>query len=164
MRESKATLSQIKRWSLGGGGAIAAGLLLSVWFQAEPAPEIVANEKGLAPITVKVANIKGDGPVIVLVYGEKDNLMGMPSIHAQGYSVAQVTAGVQLDNIPVGKYAIFAYQDNDGNQQLTMGAGGMPSEGFGYSNNPALQGVPSMKQIQFSHPEKAHQVIQFWNF
>ncbi|GAB2652197.1 OpgC domain-containing protein [Vibrio panuliri] len=164
IREHSGGLSQLKRWSLGAGSAMTVGLMLSVVFRFEPAPQVVANTDGLAPLTIKVANIKGDGPIILLVYGEGDNLNGMPSIHAQGYSVSQATAGIRIDAIPVGKYAIFAYQDNDGNQRLTSGSNGMPTEGFGYSNNPALQGPPSMEQVQFSHPDKAHQTIQFWNF
>ncbi len=163
IKESSDPMSAVKRWCLGGGGAVSAALVLSLVFRPEPIPKVVADAEGLAPLTIKMVNIEREGPVILLVYGEGDNLSGMPSIHANGYSVEQAKTGIQLEALPEGKYAIFAFQDSDGNQQLTMGAGGMPMEGFGYSNNPALQGPPTMAQIQFSHPNEAHQVIQLVN-
>jgi len=163
MREHSEHFSTTKRWSLGGGGAITAALMLSFIFRPEVTPTVEADTNGLAPLTVKIENIQGEGPVVVLVYAEQDNLMGMPSIHAQGYSSQQANSGIQIEGIPIGTYAIFAFQDNDGDNQLTIGPGGMPSEGFGYSNNPALQGPPKMTQIQFSHPNKAYQTIQLLN-
>lgn len=163
MRERSGDLSTRKRWSLGGGGAITAALLLSIMFKPAVVPVVEVDDNGLAPLVVKINNIQGEGPVVVLVYSEQDSLTGMPSIHAQGYSPEQAKSGIEIKEIPTGKYAIFAYQDDDGNNQLTTGPSGMPTEGFGYSNNPALQGPPKMRQVQFSHPEKAHQTIQFLN-
>ncbi|MBA5763748.1 OpgC domain-containing protein [Vibrio sp. 404] len=164
MREHSEHFSTTKRWSLGGGGAITVALMLSLTFTPEAVPVVEADSKGLAPLSVKIENIQGDGAVVILVYAEEDNLMGMPSIHAQGYSPQTANSGVVIEGIPVGKYAIFAFQDDDNDNQLTMGPSGMPVEGFGYSNNPALQGPPNKAQIQFAHPDKAHQTIQLVNF
>ncbi|WP_241212201.1 OpgC domain-containing protein [Vibrio scophthalmi] len=164
MREKRATLSAKTRLCMGFGGAVSVVLLLSLLFQPQVLPEAEADGDGVAPLSVTIKNIQDSGLVIVLVYAEEDDLMGMPSIHAQGYSVEQVEQGITIQGLPVGKYAIFAYQDVDSNQQLTSGVNGMPVEGFGYSNNPALQGPPKMAQVQFSHPEKAHQTIHLVNF
>ncbi|EGU43455.1 hypothetical protein VII00023_16525 [Vibrio ichthyoenteri ATCC 700023] len=164
IRENKTKLSKTRRLSIGMGGAVSAALVLSLMFKPQILPSVEADADGSAPLSVMIKNIQDSGPVIVLVYAEHDDLMGLPSVHAQGYSAEQVEHGVTIPGLPTGKYAIFAYQDVDNNQQLTSDVSGLPTEGFGYSNNPALQGPPTMAQIEFAHPEQAHQVIQLVNF
>nr|WP_086939377.1 OpgC domain-containing protein [Thaumasiovibrio occultus] len=161
VREQPDKTQRIKRWAGGCGFAMVAMVVLTLAIKPGQKEEVVADAQGLAPLSVEVKNLRGSAPVLVMVYAENDDLMGMPSAHVQSYSVEEATDGITINGLEVGKYAIFAYQDADNNHQFTMGPGGMPQEAFGYSNNPAIQGMPSMAQIQFSHPEKAHQVIQF---
>ncbi|USH04743.1 OpgC domain-containing protein [Grimontia kaedaensis] len=65
--------------------------------------------------------------------------------------------------LPSGFYGIMAYQDVDGNNTLSFGANGIPSEGFGFSNNPAQQGPPSMALIRLTHHEAQDQIIHLLN-
>lgn len=41
--------------------------------------------------------------------------------------------------VPPGTYAVQAFQDEDGNGSVTMNALGMPTEAFGFSNNPTIR-------------------------
>lgn len=116
------------------------------------------------PLTIKIEQIKDDAaPVMVLVYKESDVLFGTPTAHARPYSVEEVKNGVTIDTLPAGYYGVMAFQDTDGNMTLTMGAGGLPAEGFGFSNNPTLQGTPNMEQIKFAHTQAQNQTIYLTN-
>ncbi|HEY9647246.1 MAG TPA: DUF2141 domain-containing protein [Chroococcidiopsis sp.] len=45
-------------------------------------------------------------------------------------------------DLPAGSYAIALYHDLNGDQQLNRGPFGIPSEGYGFSNNPASRTGP----------------------
>jgi uncharacterized protein (DUF2141 family) len=48
-----------------------------------------------------------------------------------------------------GDYAVAFVHDEDGDGQLRKNLLGIPSEGFGISNNPTLFGAPSFNQAKF---------------
>ncbi|EOD79835.1 OpgC protein [Grimontia indica] len=117
------------------------------------------------PLTIKITDIRvEEAGVVVLVYSETDNLMGgAPTAHANHYTSDEAREGITLEALPSGFYGIMAYQDVDGNNTLSFGANGIPSEGFGFSNNPAPQGPPSMALIKFAHHEAQDQTIHLLN-
>lgn len=45
-------------------------------------------------------------------------------------------------DLPIGNYAIALYHDRNNDQQLNRGPFGMPSEGYGFSNNPVIRTGP----------------------
>ena len=48
--------------------------------------------------------------------------------------------------LPVGRYAVSAFHDENGNGELDIGGAGIPMEGYGFANNPPSQfGPPSFK-------------------
>ena len=50
---------------------------------------------------------------------------------------------VTFDDLAFGNYAIALYHDSNGDGQLNRGAFGIPVEGFGFSNNPAIRMGPA---------------------
>ena len=53
-----------------------------------------------------------------------------------------------VEQVPAGLLAIAAFQDINGNDQLDKNRLGIPTERFGFSNNPRrLLGVPSFQQV-----------------
>lgn len=53
-----------------------------------------------------------------------------------------------VERVPPGKLAIAAFQDVNGNDQLDKNRLGIPTERFGFSNNPRrLMGVPTFEQV-----------------
>ncbi|WP_407333331.1 OpgC domain-containing protein [Enterovibrio sp. 27052020O] len=128
----------------------------------EQAPIIAMNES--YPLTVKIKDVKDEeAGVMLLIFEDTDNLMGAPSHFAGPYTADQVREGITLNPMPSGYYAIMAFQDLDGNNTLSFGAGGMPTEGFGYSNNPPLQGPPTMDVVKFAHNKAQDQTIYMLN-
>lgn len=60
------------------------------------------------------------------------------------------TARVVFDELPVGEYAISVIHDENDNEALDTGLFGIPSEGFGASNNPKIRrGPPRFSEAAF---------------
>ncbi len=65
-------------------------------------------------------------------------------------SVARGASSVTFTNLPYGNYAIAAIHDINNDGRLNQNVLGIPSEGFGFSNNPALRAGPaSYAESQF---------------
>ncbi|NDJ17293.1 DUF2141 domain-containing protein [Myxacorys almedinensis A] len=57
---------------------------------------------------------------------------------------------VEFQNLKPGSYAIAVLHDADGNSQANRNALGIPTEGFGFSKNPAIRlGAPSFSETAF---------------
>jgi len=56
-----------------------------------------------------------------------------------------------FENIPIGDYAVTFFQDENDNDKLDTNLVGYPSEGFGFSNDPAFVfGPPSFDSAKIS--------------
>ncbi|OEF56812.1 hypothetical protein A1OU_18855 [Enterovibrio norvegicus] len=130
---------------------------------ADNSPLLAGNEK--FPLTIKLKDVREpQDPVILMVYSEFDDINAMPSIHWQKYTPEEVVEGITLNELAVGKYVVFAFQDRDKDELVTVADNQIPIEGFGYSNNPSLQGPPSKEQVTFTHNKAAMLTIHFNNW
>lgn len=57
--------------------------------------------------------------------------------------IAASSQSVTFTNLPLGNYAIAAIHDSNSDGKLNTNALGVPSEGFGFSNNPPLRFGPA---------------------
>lgn len=49
--------------------------------------------------------------------------------------------------LPPGRYAVSVFHDENGNGEIDLGAAGIPTEGYGFANNPPSQfGPPSFEE------------------
>ena len=63
-------------------------------------------------------------------------------------------------NLPVGDYAVAVVHDENANGKLDKGAFGVPSEGYGASNNPKPQmRAPRFQEAKFSLPPEGMRVV-----
>jgi uncharacterized protein (DUF2141 family) len=71
----------------------------------------------------------------------------------KGY-VAFITNGeasIEMNNIPYGEYAIAAFHDENNNEKLDRNIVGIPTEGYGFSNNArGILGPPSFESSKFT--------------
>ena len=66
---------------------------------------------------------------------------------------APVTRGCIFVPRP-GVYAIAVYHDEDASRKLNRSGIGLPSEGYGFSNNPAtIAGLPAFRSVRLSVPK-----------
>ncbi len=91
--------------------------------------DAVKNDKG----NVTVA-LYDDDPERFLKKGEKLGHLRVPAIKG--------TTSVCIAAPHIGDYAIVAYHDEDGNGRITRSWIGLPTEGFGFSNNPDVLLAP----------------------
>jgi len=58
---------------------------------------------------------------------------------------------IDILDLAEGEYALSAFQDEDGDEMLARDWLGIPSEPFGFSNNPRIYfGAPSFRRSSFS--------------
>ena len=76
-------------------------------------------------------------------------------------SVAASTARIEFDNMAPGEWALLLIHDSNGNGKLDKRFG-IPREGFGFSNNPAIRfGAPSAGDVRFEVPSgPSHQNVR----
>lgn len=112
----------------------------------------VHAQEGEITLTVNVTNIKDlSGYVRVCLVQESSEYLS--SQCNLGKSVEASSKEVQLvfNNLPKGQYAITLFHDVDNNNKLnTNGMFGMPSEPYGFSNNPGTWfGPPKYEKCVF---------------
>lgn len=98
----------------------------------------------------------GDGLVTVAVYPDDSRKFlakGGTINNSRFPASAPVTRACVFVPKP-GVYAIAVYHDEDANLKLNRTGLGLPSEGFGFSNNPAtLVGIPAFRVVRLNVPK-----------
>ncbi|AFC25401.1 hypothetical protein SGRA_2673 [Saprospira grandis str. Lewin] len=68
---------------------------------------------------------------------------------------------IDLGQLPPGQYALAFFQDLNGNGRLDLNFFGIPTEPYGFSNDPKiLAGPPSFKAASFSLKPKENKLIR----
>jgi uncharacterized protein (DUF2141 family) len=113
----------------------AAAFLALVW----------VGQAAAADLSVEVEGLAGSaGQVLVALHNNSDSF---PSGWGEAVAVERVPASapvvvVRFRNVPPGPYALIAVHDEDGDGNMTKTWLGLPTEGFGTSNNPTFYGPP----------------------
>lgn len=64
------------------------------------------------------------------------------------------TGSIELvfDDLAPGEYAVRVMHDDNGNGQLDRNVVGMPTEGYGFSNNPRVMRAATFEEARFTVP------------
>lgn len=104
----------------------------------------------LATIVVEVEGLRNsDGTVASALFKDASTFPneGMKNVLAKPDSLH---ARLVYENVPYGTYALSVLHDENDNQQMERNDFGMPTEGFGFSNNPTINfGPPSFNATKF---------------
>jgi len=116
-----------------------------------------------ANLTVTVKDVRNTtGTVLVAVYDQSG--FGKPEL-AKAKQKAGANAGevkFVFQGLPAGKYAVAAFHDENGNGKLDRNSLGVPTEGYGFSND--AQGTaapPNFNQAAFDFDGKTDKAISF---
>ena len=116
---------------------------------AQPAP--ATPSAGAATLTVQVVGMRSSkGSVQCLIYAGGVGFPGKPdkAVAKLIVAIADETATCAFPNLAPGDYAIELFHDENGNGKLDTGFMGIPSEGFGASNDaPEKFGPPDRKSV-----------------
>jgi uncharacterized protein (DUF2141 family) len=111
-------------------------------------------------LTVHVTGLKSsDGKVMIEL------------VNASGKAVAQQVADISnkkseivFDNLKSGKYAIRYYHDENSNGKMDTGTFGIPTEGYGFSNNArGFMGPPDFEDMVFAVNSNAEVTLKTKN-
>lgn len=119
-----------------------------------------------APLVVEVANVRNArGRVRIDVCPQAKFLDDGCPWHASVPAHAGTTTLV-IPDLPPGEYAIQAFHDANGNDEMDRGLFGIPKEGFGFSRDAKIVfSPPKWKDAMFRHGvEPGRQVLhlRYW--
>jgi uncharacterized protein (DUF2141 family) len=120
----------------------------------------VAVEEGdeAGRLAVTVSSLRSDeGHVRLLLFAGGTGFPDEPgrAVKRVSLPIKGRTARVVFDGLPAGEYAISVIHDENDNEALDTGLFGIPSEGFGASNNPKIRrGPPQFSEAAFRVEEE----------
>lgn len=98
---------------------------------------------------------KTKGVMMIALYNSADNYKSNKNVfNGQKVAVTQGTLTVNFGDVPAGDYAIKLYHDENENGEMDKNVIGIPTEGYGFSNNGGAMGQPSFDEAKFSVTEK----------
>lgn len=104
-----------------------------------------------ANITLEVSNIKvTEGSLLVAVFSSEAsyNQGGEPVAYSQVPATSK-SLSIDFPELADGEYAIKLYHDENSNGKLDTNFVGIPTEGYGFSNNGGRFGPPSFADARF---------------
>ena len=112
---------------------------------------LLVNSAYAGQLTVNVKDISSaQGYLMVALFsGEQSYKSGKPA-KATRVKVSGEQEVVTFSEIADGDYAIKMYHDENDNKELDKNFLGIPSEGYGFSNNKGQFGQPSYQEASFS--------------
>ena len=112
---------------------------------------LITTTARAATVNVTVTNIDASGgDVRIVMYDDAANWL---THHGGNVLAATATTGEMKFTYPdvkPGNYAILVYHDTNRNKDLDENFLGIPTEQFGFSNNPGYKHEPEMTESTFS--------------
>jgi uncharacterized protein (DUF2141 family) len=148
-------------------GGLFSALALSIAGPA-PASGVVANAPVSGPVSGSVAQVAGattielrftgiatpTGAILASIFDSAAAYAGGKPVRAVRIPVAGTDASQLLEGLAPGSYAVKAFHDIDGDNQMGMNPFGMPLEPFAFSNDaPANMGPPMWEAARFEAGE-----------
>lgn len=130
---------------------------------AAPAPAMAAPAQcqgdlsGASWLNVEVTGVKSSsGLMAVTIYADDSSrfLASKGSLDVVRFPAKEGTWRGCVKLPKNGVYAIAIYHDEDGSRKINRSGLGLPTEGFGFSNNPStLAGIPAFRSVRLSVPK-----------
>jgi uncharacterized protein (DUF2141 family) len=110
---------------------------------------INANAHTLVLTVDKIVKVKG--VIMVALYNSETGYNSdQGTFSGEKVAVTGKNIKVKFDNVPDGNYAIKLFQDENENGSIDKNLLGIPSEGYGFSNNGGGMGQPSFNEAKFT--------------
>lgn len=116
------------------------------------------NEAGKMTIKFNNVNIENKGTIYFAIYTE-GNFMTQNYFKSEMIKVEEgADFTVSFDDVPYGTYAVSAYHDINGNQQMDFNESGMPTEDYAMSGTPNPMGPPNWEEVKFEFKKETELV------
>ncbi|HEX2795398.1 MAG TPA: DUF2141 domain-containing protein [Croceicoccus sp.] len=156
MNASNRLTSTMGRAALGLGAVASLGTLAAVPMPAQAAApaQCQGDLTGGSWLNVEVTGVKSSsGIMAVTIYADDSSrfLAKKGSLDVVRFPARAGTFRGCVKLPKNGVYAIAVYHDADGSRKLNRSGLGMPTEGFGFSNNPStLAGLPAFRSVRLN--------------
>ena len=101
-------------------------------------------------IVVSVENLSSEEGKVYFALFNEDNFLKKAPIQGEVSEIKEGVAQITFSEVPSGTYAVTAYHDKNGNQQMDFESNGIPKENYGVSNNQMnLYGPPFWEDAKF---------------
>lgn len=107
---------------------------------------VIAHELTLTVDAIK--NVKGH-MVIALYHNVESYKTDQNMLASRKEKITDNTLTIDFGDLPEGYYAIKLYQDANDNGKIDKNLIGIPTEGYGFSNNGGSFGQPSFDEAKF---------------
>jgi uncharacterized protein (DUF2141 family) len=139
---------------------LAAGIIPAPATSADDADAVAAIS---GTLEVRITGFKSEQGrlAIALFANAEDYAIQENAVRRAWLDIANGVSIWRVQDLPEGEYALIAYQDENGNEQIDMRVFGMPKEPVGVSNNARGRfGPPSFKaaRFQFEAPLTRHEL------
>lgn len=117
-----------------------------------------------ADLTITVKDVRSaDGSVLIAIYDSDANFMKPPQATVRRkINASKGEVKFVIHDLPPGKYAVSSYHDENNNGKLDTNSLGVPTEGFGFSNDAqGVAGPPKFSQAAFDFDGKKDKAISF---
>ncbi len=104
-----------------------------------------ANAIGAGTLTIEVAGLREiKGQVCVSVFNSSQGFptQGANAVRKQCVKTTDRQVTIQFKGLPAGTYAVAVLHDENNDGQANRNALGIPTEGFGFSQNPRIVAGP----------------------
>lgn len=115
-------------------------------------------ENGELKVEFKNVNAKNKGEVHIALYNSKETFLTPNFFKSSIVEVKEGSFTVQFKDIPFGTYAVSAYHDINGNQQMDFNENGMPIEDYAMSGTPNQMGPPNWEEVKFEFEKDAQTI------
>lgn len=142
--------------------ALAAAASISIGIgsasQAAAAPASCTGDlSGNGWINVEVTGVRNsNGLMAITIYADDSSrfLVRKGSLDVVRVPAQAGTTRACVKLPSTGVYAIAVYHDEDGSRKINRSGLGLPTEGFGFSNNPAtLASIPAFRSVRLNVPK-----------
>jgi uncharacterized protein (DUF2141 family) len=119
---------------------------------------------GAADLKITVRDVRSTtGFVFVAVYDSQGAFMKASLARAtRKVKANQGSVTLVIPNLPPGTYAVASYHDENANGKMDTNSLGVPTEGYGFSNDAqGTAGPPKFAQAAFEFDAKADKTISF---
>ncbi|MGH8076158.1 MAG: DUF2141 domain-containing protein [Lysobacter sp.] len=109
-----------------------------------------------ADLKIELENVRAQqGVVQVVLLGSADAWDGKakPAGFVGAPPDGDSTLSLSIADLAPGSYAVRVMHDENGNGKLDTNMVGMPTEGYGFSNNPRVMRAATFEEARFEVPE-----------
>lgn len=111
-------------------------------------------------LTVKIIGVEQiSGNIMVALYNSSETFLQKPFM-TKKIEVTSDSLLFKFEGVSEGNYALSLFQDVNNNNKLDLGNMGIPTEKYGFSNNPFLFGKPDFETCMFKFEKDSTIVIE----